>query len=207
MSEPTFEQLHPGAASTITTGVDIAGVVGIDMALQAMLDGGLSGGSGADAVASLPPPTKLASFSVYWDASAMALKMHAPKVVYGSKQVEVADPGALSNDSSYYCVVKTSGSGSASESGTASETVTAEIATKMPEAAEDGSTTIACVVPICSIDSEGKVTQYHVGAVVASKAGSGAEYIAGDDTNIVFTPETDDSGSETGKIKVDVYYK
>lgn len=201
MSEPTFEQLHPGAASTLTTGVDIAGVVGIDMAFQAMLDSGLSGGSGADAVAILPPPTKLASFSVYWDASAKALKMHAPKVVYGSKQVEVTDPGALSSGSTYYCVVKTS------SSGTTSESVTAEITTEMPSEPSDGNTTVACVVPICSIDSEGKVTQYHIGAVVASKSGGGAEYIAGDDTNIVFTPETGDDGKETGKIKVDVYYK
>lgn len=39
-----------------------------------------------------------------------------------------------------------------------------------------------------------------------SGGGGGAEYIAGDDTNIVFTPETGDDGSETGRVKVDVYY-
>ena len=32
----------------------------------------------------------------------------------------------------------------------------------------------------------------------------GKEYIAGDDTNIVFTPVTD--GDDAGKVKVDVYY-
>lgn len=40
-----------------------------------------------------------------------------------------------------------------------------------------------------------------------AKSGGGKEYVAGDDTNIVFTPETDDDGNETGTVKVDVYYK
>lgn len=44
--------------------------------------------------------------------------------------------------------------------------------------------------------------QYHVGTIVVR---SGNEYIPGDDTNIVFTPVT--SGTNKGKIKIDVYYK
>lgn len=37
------------------------------------------------------------------------------------------------------------------------------------------------------------------------ESNGGKEYIAGDDTNIVFTPVTD--GDDAGKVKVDVYWK
>lgn len=206
MSEPTFSELHPGAASTLTTGVDLAGTVANDQASQAQAS--LSAGMGGDAVILMAPPPKLASFSVYWDASAKTLKMYNPKVVYGAKTLDVAGADALDSGKTYYCVVKVAKSSGESESGTATETVTAELKNAMPDGSDDENTTIACVVPICAIDAKGHVTQYHVGAVVASAvSGGGAEYIAGDDTNIVFTPETGDDGTETGKIKVDVYYK
>lgn len=37
--------------------------------------------------------------------------------------------------------------------------------------------------------------------------GSSGKYVAGDDTNIVFTEKEDDEGNATGEIAVDVYYK
>lgn len=211
MSEMTFEQLHPGAAATLTTGVDLAGVVGFDLLQQASSGDDLSGGSGGDAVVVLPPPTKRTSFSVYWDADSKSLKMYEPRVVYGSKTVEVLNAETISNGSTYYCVVKVTkassdGGSEAASSGT--ETVTAELTTTTSSSDEDENTTIACVVPICKIDSDGNVVQYHVGVIVASAASSGAaKYVAGDDTNIVFSNEMDESGVETGNIKIDVYYK
>lgn len=49
-----------------------------------------------------------------------------------------------------------------------------------------------------------KIGEETIMDVCQLKEGGGAEYIAGDDTNIVFTPVT--SGANAGKIKVDVYW-
>lgn len=37
--------------------------------------------------------------------------------------------------------------------------------------------------------------------------GGGGNYVAGDDTNIVFSEKMDSEGNATGEIAVDVYYK
>ena len=163
MSEPTFEQLHPGAASTITTGVDIAGVVSTDMALQAMLDGGLSGGSGADAVAILPPPPKLSSFSVYWDDTSKAYMLHNPLVYVQGSPVAVAAEDRLA-EGTYFCNITESDG-----------TYTAEVKDSQDDKA-------LASIKICEI-ADNKVTQYHVGAIVCDIIGSKLEIKKKDDTS------------------------
>lgn len=59
------------------------------------------------------------------------------------------------------------------------------------------------VVPLFEITNDDGIHQFHVGTIVIGV--KGREYISGDDTNVRFTEVT--SGSNKGKIKIDVYYK
>lgn len=164
MSEPTFSELHPGAATTLTTGVDLAGTVSADLAAQSLSDVGAAAGMGGDAVILMTPPPKLASFSVYWDASAKTLKMYNPKVVYGAKTLDVAGADALDSGSTYVCVVTTS------ETDGTTAKIEAETADKTDGAAADDGANVVCRIPICEIDANGHVTQYHVGVIVLGGA-------------------------------------
>lgn len=162
MSEPTFSELHPGAASTLTTGVDLAGIVANDQASPA--DASASAGMGGDAVILMAPPPKLASFSVYWDASAKTLKMYNPKVVYGAKTLDVTGADALDSGSTYVCVVKTS------ETDGTTAKIEAVSADETDDETDDDSASVVCRIPICAIDAKGHVTQYHVGVIVLGGA-------------------------------------
>ncbi len=196
MSEPTFSELHPGAASTLTTGVDLAGTVANDQASQAQASG--SAGMGGDAVILMAPPPKLASFSVYWDASAKTLKMYNPKVVYGAKTLDVAGADALDSGSTYVCVVTTSETDgtTAKVEAVSSDETTDETTDKTA----GDSASVVCRIPICEIDANGHVTQYHVGVIVLGGAAASVASAFG------LSTEKDEEGNVTARSVVNCYW-
>ena len=87
----------------------------------------------------------------------------------------------------YYCKVS-------NENGTFSAEIT--------DSTETDDNTIV-IVPIADITENDGIHQKHIGTIIV--AGSGKEYVAGSDTNIVFSEVA--SGENKGRIKIDVYYK
>lgn len=140
------------------------------------------GGEGADTPGSGQYPE---SFRCIYDPYSNTYKIMNPIVCTPSGQINATGADNLSAGS-YYCKVS-NGSG----------TFSAEIT----DSSDTDENTVV-IVPIADITENDGIHQKHIGTIIV--AGSGKEYVAGNDTNIVFTPVQ--SGANMGKIKVDVYY-
>lgn len=182
--------------ATLGVGVNLAHDLAINEAVANAPGVGLEdGGGGGGGVFCLPTPTRLVSFGVYWDNPSKSLQMVEPQVIGPKGTITCAAPAQITKGT-LYCNVRHVLS---------SDTYTATIESAAAEA-ESGKEVVASV-KIFTLD-DNSFTQHHMGTIIVSAASTGgAEYIAGDDTNIVFTKATDADGNETGKIKVDVYYK
>ena len=125
------------------------------------------------------------AFRVVYDLEEETYKIENPIVCTPSGQINATGADNLSAGS-YYCKIS-------NEDGTFSAEIT--------DSSETDENTVV-IVPIADITENDGIHQKHIGTIIV--AGSGKEYIAGDDTNIVFTEVKE--GSNKGKIKVDVYY-
>ncbi len=102
-----------------------------------------------------------------------------------------------------------------SSSASSASTPTVEwIVGDTPGESSTKSTVYSIPIALTSRDAETgetKVRQQTHGFVNLTASGGGScdcpTYVAGDDTNIVFTAVVDEDGNATGKTKVDVYYK
>lgn len=125
------------------------------------------------------------AFRVVYDLEEETYKIENPIVCTPSGQINATGADNLSAGS-YYCKVS-------NESGTFSAEIT--------DSSDTDENTVV-IVPIADITENDGIHQKHIGTIIVNES---KEYIEGDDTNIVFTPVT--SGSNKGKIKIDVYYK
>lgn len=124
-----------------------------------------------------------AAFTCVYDEIAKTYKILNPIVCTPSGRINATGSDNLSAGS-YYCKIS-------NEDGTFSAEIT--------DSSDTDENTVV-IVPIADITENDEIHQKHIGTIIV--AGSGKEYIAGDDTNIVFTPD-----ETTGKTKIDVYYK
>lgn len=126
------------------------------------------------------------SFRCIYDPYSETYKIMNPIVCTPSGQINATGAENLSVGS-YYCKVS-------NKNGTFSAEIT--------DSSDTDEKTVV-IVPIADITENDGIYQKHIGTIIV--AGSGKEYVAGNDTNIVFTPVQ--SGANKGKIMVDVYYK
>lgn len=196
MAKDTFEEIHGNAGGTIQSGPDLGMIVGSAEAARAAQDAGGGGGTGGGADANVPMAApRLSSFSVYYDQSEKTLKMVDPQVFGPDGPIVCGLPEGIA-DGTYYCNVLKQKSGG---------TYIAKIETT--EANEDGDYKQVCSVKLFTLNGM-DFKQFHAGAIFAPGGASDAKkYVAGDDTNIVFTEKKDSEGNATGEIAVDVYYK
>ena len=184
--------------ATVGVGINLTQDLAFSEAVNNAANAGLGdAGNPGGGISFLNTPTRLAAFGVYYDIGSKKLAMVAPQVTGPNGDIACEAPAGIA-DGTYYCNVKLD---------TSSGEYTALIETKAAEE-ESGKQTVASV-KLFTLDGE-KFTQHHTGAVVVSAGGGeggGTEYIAGDDTNIVFTAVVDEDGNATGKTKIDVYYK
>ena len=173
-----FHTRSPGIAKALGTNEGL--VAAQEEAQQAGVGGG---GEGADTPGSVQYPE---SFRCIYDPESETYKILNPIVCTPSGQINATGADNLSTGS-YYCKVS-------NESGTFSAEIT--------DSSDTDENTVV-IVPIADITENDGIHQKHIGTIIV--AGSGKEYIAGNDTNIVFTPVQ--SGANKGKIMIDVYYK
>lgn len=76
--------------------------------------------------------------------------------------------------------------------------------TDNPGGSEETDKTPTLTIPI-AFCSQGHPTKAFVTSAIIS--GNSGNYVAGNDTNIVFSEKKDSAGNATGEIAVDVYYK
>ena len=172
-----FHTRSPGIAKALGTN---EGLVAAQEEVQQAGVGG--GGEGADTPGSGQYPE---SFRCIYDPDSKTYKILNPIVCTPSGQINATGADNLSAGS-YYCKVS-------NESGTFSAEIT--------DSSDTDENTVV-IVPIADITENDGIHQKHIGTIIV--AGSGKEYIAGDNTNIVFTNV--ESGTDKGKIKIDVYY-
>ncbi len=196
MAKDIFEEIHGNAGGTIQVGTNLGAAVVTAEAVAAAQDegGGGGGGGGADAHTMVAAP-RLSSFSVYYDESDKTLKMVEPQVFGPNGTIVCGLPESVGNGT-YYCNVLKQKKG---------ETYIAKI--ENTDANADDGYEKVCSVKLFTLAGP-NFRQFHAGAITVPGGGSDAKtYVAGSDTNIVFTEKKDDEGNATGEIAVDVYYK
>ena len=179
-----FEELHGKGGSNANVGVDLTTLMTSQLAISTAGESGGGDSGGGDMTV-----PRIASFQAYWDVQGKQFKVFSPKVVAPSGS-EIAVTETVLSRGTYVCEIKNNKTTNA---------YTASI--KLTDAVVPSDETVT-VVKLFKIE-DGKVEQYHVGTIIVPE--SGKEYIAGEDTNIVFSNVTE--GSDKGKIKIDVYYK
>lgn len=172
-----FHTRSPGRANALGT------VESLVVAQEGVQQSGFGGGEGADTSGSGQYPE---SFRCIYDPVSKTYNILNPIVCTSSGQINATGAKNLSAGS-YYCKVS-------NENGTFSAEIT--------DSSDTDENTVV-IVPIADITEDDGIHQKHIGTIIV--AGSGKEYVAGNDTNIVFTPVQ--SGANEGKIMVDVYYK
>ena len=193
MEDETFDKLHQQTGGVLTTGPSQEAIVGAEAgAASASEDGGSSVGGAAPS--SPVPLPRLSSFSVYYDQADKTLKIFEPQVFGPNGTIICGLPENIANGT-YYCNVlkqKTSGTYIAKIEETAAN-------------ADSGYEKV-CSVKLFTLNGM-DFKQFHAGAIFVPGGGGGQNYVAGDDTNIVFAAKKDSEGNATGEIAVDVYYK
>lgn len=173
-----FEELHGKSGSGMNVGVDLTTLMTSQVSISTVgeSDGVGSGGGGDMTV------PRTASFQVYWDVRGKRFKVFSPKVVDpNGKEISVTET-ALSSGT-YVCEVKKNKTTGA---------YTASI--KLTHAVVPSAETVT-VVKLFKIE-DGKVEQYHVGAIILSGGGNSVS------TKAAFDLEVTESstGSKIGKI-------
>lgn len=171
-----FHTRSPGIANPFGTHE------GLVVAQEEAQQSGFGGGEGVDAPGYGQYPE---SFRCIYDPYSETYKIMNPIVCTPSGQINATGAENLSVGS-YYCKVS-------NENGTFSAEIT--------DSSDTDENTVV-VVPIADITANDGIHQKHIGTIIV--AGSGKEYIAGDDTNIVFSEVVE--GNDKGRIKIDVYY-
>lgn len=125
------------------------------------------------------------AFTCVYDEIAKTYKILNPIVCTPSGPITATGADNLSTGS-YYCKVSNEGGVFSAEITDSSET--------------DENTVV--IVPIADITANDGIHQKHIGTIIVQNTQK--DYIAGEHTNIVFTPVT--TGENKGKIMIDVFY-
>lgn len=155
-------------------------------AIEAAASAGESAGATSNPDERAHYPYYPESFRCVQDPVTNVYSIINPIVCTPSGQITATGADNLSTGN-YYCKVS-------NENGTFSAEIT--------DSTETDDNTIV-IVPIADITENDGIHQKHIGTIIV--AGSGKEYVAGSDTNIVFSEVA--SGENKGRIKIDVYYK
>lgn len=143
-----FEELHGKSGSGTNVGVDLTTLMTSQVAVSTA--GGSDGGGGSGSGDMTVP--RIASFQVYWDVQGKQFKVYNPKVVDpGGNEITVTET-TLSRGT-YVCEVKKNAT-----SGNYTATI------KISDGVVPGNDTVT-VVKLFKIE-DGKVEQYHVGAII-----------------------------------------
>ena len=172
-----FEELHGKSGSGTNVGVDLTTLMTSQIAISTA---GESGGGGSGSGDMTVP--RIASFQVYWDVQGKQFKVFSPKVVDPSgSEIKVTET-ALSRGT-YVCEVK---------KGKTTNVYTAAI--KLIDSIVPSAETVT-VVKIFKIE-DGKVEQYHVGAIILGDKGGSSSNPAAFDLEV----SESSTGEKTGKI-------
>lgn len=172
-----FEELHGKGGSGMNVGVDLTTLMTSQVSISTA---GESGGGGSGSGDMTVP--RIASFQVYWDVQGKQFKVFSPKVVDPSgSEIKVTET-ALSRGT-YVCEVK---------KGKTTNVYTAEI--KLIDSIVPSDETVT-VVKIFKIE-DGKVEQYHVGAIILGDKGGSSSNPAAFDLEV----SESSTGTKTGKI-------
>ena len=172
-----FEELHGKSGSGTNVGVDLTTLMTSQIAISTA---GESGGGGSGSGDMTVP--RIASFQVYWDVQGKQFKVFSPKVVDPSGSEIAVTEMALSRGT-YVCEVKKDKT---------TNVYTAKI--KLIDSIVPSDETVT-VVKIFKIE-DGKVEQYHVGAIILGDKGGSSSNPAAFDLEV----SESSTGTKTGKI-------
>ena len=172
-----FEELHGKSGSGTNVGVDLTTLMTSQIAISTA---GESGGGGSGSGDMTVP--RIASFQVYWDVQGKQFKVFSPKVVDPSGSEIAVTEMALSRGT-YVCEVKKNAT---------TNVYTAAI--KLIDSIVQSAETVT-VVKLFKIE-DGKVEQYHVGAIILGSKGESSSKPAAFDLEV----SKSSTGTKTGKI-------
>ena len=172
-----FEELHGKSGSGTNVGVDLTTLMTSQIAISTA---GESGGGGSGSGDMTVP--RIASFQVYWDVQGKRFKGFSPKVVDPSGSEIAVTEMALSRGT-YVCEVKKNAT---------TNVYTAAI--KLIDSIVQSAETVT-VVKLFKIE-DGKVEQYHVGAIILGSKGESSSKPAAFDLEV----SESSTGEKTGKI-------
>lgn len=184
-----FEELHGKNGSGTTVGVDLTTLMTSQVAVSTAAESGGDGGGSCGSDMTVP---RIASFQVYWDVQSKQFKVFNPKVVSPDGNEITVTETPLSRGT-YVCEVKKNAT-----SGNYTATI------KLSDAVVPGNDTVT-VVKLFAI-ADGKVEQYHVGAIILGNGITGQEGQTSKSKAVRVSGEIDAKG-ETGSGLVMKTYK
>ena len=172
-----FEELHGKSGSGMNVGVDLTTLMTSQIATSMAGESGGGGSGGGDMTV-----PRIASFQVYWDVQGKHFKVFSPKVVDPSgSEIEVTAT-ALSSGT-YVCEVKKDKT---------TNVYTAAIKLNGSIVPSDETVTVVKIFKL----EDGKVEQYHVGAIILGDKGGSSSNPAAFDLEV----SESSTGTKTGKI-------
>lgn len=172
-----FEELHGKSGSGMNVGVDLTTLMTSQIATSTAGESEGGGSGGGDMTV-----PRIASFQVYWDVRGKKFKVFSPKVADPSgREIKVTET-ALSRGT-YVCEVKKNKT---------TNVYTAAI--KLIDSIVPSAETVT-VVKLFKIE-DGKVEQYHVGAIILGDKGGSSSNPAAFDLEV----SESSTGTKTGKI-------
>lgn len=171
-----FEELHGKSGSGMNVGVDLTTLMISQIATSTAGESGGGSGSGDMTV------PRIASFQVYWDVQGKQFKVFSPKVVDPNGNEIAATETALSSGT-YVCEVKKDKT---------TNVYTAAIKLIGSIVPSDETVTVVKLFKI----EDGKVEQYHVGAIILGDKGGSSSNPAAFDLEV----SESSTGTKTGKI-------
>ena len=173
-----FEELHGKSGSGMNVGVDLTTLMTSQIATSTAGESGGGGSGGGDMTV-----PRIASFQVYWDVQGKQFKVFSPKVVDPNGNEIAVTETALSRGT-YVCEVKKDKT---------TNVYTAAIKLIGPIVPSDETVTVVKIFKL----EDGKVEQYHVGAIIlGDKKGGSSSNPAAFDLEV----SESSTGTKTGKI-------